>query len=102
MAFLTSFTCTDILQLQEIQHCFLIAVHVSPAGTISFVSCLWDKYLTQQSGFLRLLETGDTVLADRGFEIAYDIVLHGGELAIPTFTNSKSQGHSAVVEFLRD
>ena len=73
---------------------FLIAI--SPAGTISFVSHLWggrvsDKYLTQESGFLRLLEPGDTVLADRGFDIADDIGLHGGELAISAFTRGKSQ-----------
>ena len=34
-----------------------------------------DKVLTQQSGFLDMLEHGDTVLADRGFTIADDIAL---------------------------
>ena len=81
---------------------FLIAI--SPAGTISFISRLWggrvsDKYLTHQSGFLRLLEPGDTVLADRGFDIADDIGLHGGDLAIPAFTRGKSQLTQREVEF---
>ena len=68
------------------------------------MSRLWggrvsDKYLTQESGFLRLLEPGDTVLADRGFDIADDIGLHGGELAIPAFTRGKSQLTQKEVEF---
>lgn len=50
-----------------------------------------DKYLTEESGFLRLFVPGDTVLADGGFDIAGDIGLHGGELAIPAFTRGKSQ-----------
>ena len=58
-----------------------------------------DKYLTHQSGFLRLLEPGDTVLADRGFDIADDIGLHGGDLAIPAFTRGKSQLTQREVEF---
>lgn len=40
---------------------------------------------TQQSGFLQLLEPGDTVLADRGFDISDDIGVHGGKLTIPAF-----------------
>lgn len=40
---------------------------------------------TEQSGFLQLLEPGDTVLADRGFDISDDIGVHGGKLTIPAF-----------------
>ena len=84
---------------------FLIAV--SPAGTISFGSRFWggrvsDKHLTQQSGFLQLLEPGDTVLADRGFDISDDIGVHGGKLAIPAFTRGKPQLTQKEVEFLSD
>lgn len=81
---------------------FLIAI--SPAGTISFVSRLWggrvsDKVLTQQSGFLQLVEAGDTIMADRGFNISEDLRLYGANLEIPAFTRGKSQLSQKEVEF---
>ena len=82
---------------------FLIAV--SPAGTtcISFISQCWggcvsDKFLTQQSGVLHLLDPGDIVLADRGFDIAEDVRLFGAKLEIPAFTKGKSQLSQTDVE----
>ena len=42
-----------------------------------------DKQLTQDSNFFCYLETGD-VLADHGFKIAEDVVVHGAK--IPAFT----------------
>ena len=39
------------------------------------------------------------MLADRGFDIADDIGLHDGELAIPAFTRGKSQLTQKEVEF---
>ena len=67
-----------------------------PSGTISFISRCWggrvsDKYITQQSDLLLYMEPGDLVLADRGFNIAEDIVLYGAKLEIPAFTNRKKQ-----------
>ena len=38
------------------------------------------------SGLLTRLEPGVVVLADRGFDIADDIALHGAKLEIPSFT----------------
>ena len=55
--------------------------------------------LGSPSGFLRLLEPGDTVLADRGFDIADDNGVNGGQLAIPSFTRGKSQLTQKEVEF---
>ena len=43
------------------------------------------------SDFLPLLEYGDIVLADRGFDIADDIALHGASFIIPAFTSGKKQ-----------
>lgn len=80
---------------------FLIGI--TPSGSISFLSKCWggrvsDKVLTQQSGFLDMLEHGDTVLADRGFTIADDIALHGAKLVIPSFTRGKVQLSQKEVE----
>lgn len=73
---------------------FLIGI--TPCGAISFLSKCWggratDKCITTNSDFLQLLEYGDTVLADRGFDIADDIALHGAKLVIPAFTRGKKQ-----------
>lgn len=81
---------------------FLIAI--SPSGSISFISTVWggrvsDKVITQKSGFLDLLDPGDTVLADRGFTISEDLRLHGAKLEIPSFTRGKSQLTQREVEF---
>lgn len=50
------------------------------------------------SGFLRLLEPGDVILADRGFDIDDDIVLYGAKLVIPSFTQGKKQLSMQEVE----
>ena len=53
---------------------FKALIGVSPNGLITFVSSLWggqasDRYLTEQCGILDLIEQGDKVMADCGFEI---------------------------------
>lgn len=73
---------------------FLIAI--TPQGTISFISKGWggrttEKHITEHSGFLRKLCSGDTVMADRGFDIADTIGSYGGTLEIPAFTRGKTQ-----------
>ena len=71
-------------------------VGISPDGAVTFVSslypgCISDKELTKKSGILDLLEPGDSVMADRGFEIEEDLMLIGVRLNIPPFLRGKSQ-----------
>ena len=78
-------------------------VGITPSGAISFLSKCWggratDKCITMNSGFLRLLEPGDIILADRGFDIGDDIALHGAKLVIPSFTRGKKQLSMQEVE----
>lgn len=77
---------------------FLIAI--TPCGSISFLSGgrVSDKVITQQSNFLNLIEPGHVVLADRGFTIAEDLMIHGAKLEIPSFTRGKSQLTQREVE----
>ena len=65
-------------------------IGISPGGAIPFVSKLFpgsisDKELTRKSGLLDLLERGDSVMADRGFDIEDDLILQGVCLNIPHF-----------------
>ena len=81
-------------------------VGITPCGAISFLSKCWggratDKCITMNSGFLQLLEPGDVVLADRGFDIGDDIALHGAKLEIPSFTRGKKQLSMQEVEYTK-
>ena len=45
-----------------------------------------DKVITQKCGFLDMIEGGDLILADRGFNIADELLIRGAKLEIPAFT----------------
>ena len=72
---------------------FKALVGISTSGTITFISDLYagsvsDKELTRSSGLLDLLEPGDSVMADKGFDILYDL---DGRLNIPPFASRHTQ-----------
>lgn len=63
-------------------------VSITPSGMINYVSKGWggrtsDKFITVNSGFLKLFEPYDKVLADRGFPITEELLLLNAELLIP-------------------
>ena len=70
-------------------------VGISPSGAVILVSDLYpgsisDKELTRRSGLLGALERGDSVMADRGFDIEEDLTLLGVKLNIPPFLKGKT------------
>ena len=76
---------------------FKILLAVTPTGAFSFVSDLWggntsDRYLTEHSGFLDLIESGDNIMADRGFNIQDLLLRRGATLTIPSFTRKCNYG----------
>jgi len=66
---------------------------ITPAESISFVSDLYagrtsDKQATVDCKILQLLEAGDSVMADKGFDIDHDLPA-GTTLNIPPFLKGK-------------
>jgi hypothetical protein len=70
-------------------------IGISPRGDLTFVSELYagntsDKQLTNDCGIMKLLEPGDEIMADRGFEIEEDLP-PGVLLNIPPFLGDQPQ-----------
>ena len=85
---------------------FKVLVGITPAGEITFVSRLWlgrasDRYITQHSGILNLLDPGDNVMADRGFDIQDLLVSKKVTLNIPPFLSLRKQLTAQEVELTR-
>ena len=71
-------------------------VGISPSRVVTFASDLFpgsisDKEIVRWSGLLALLEVGDTMMADRGFDIEDDIAPLGVHANIPPFLRSIQQ-----------
>jgi len=71
-------------------------VGISPTGFITFLSDCYggrasDKFITKDSGFYNLLERGDEVMADRGFQIQEELLLNFCKLIVPPGARVKSQ-----------
>ena len=65
-------------------------IGISPTGACIFVSSLYtggisDKEITRCSGILDLVEPGDSVMADKGFDISYELLTRGCKLNMPPF-----------------
>ena len=84
---------------------YLIAI--TPQGTVSYISEGWgfrasDKHITEHSRLLDNLVPGDTLLADRGFDIKDSVGLHCSRLELPAFTKGKKQLEPVAVEQTRN
>lgn len=56
-----------------------------------FPGSISDKERTRRSGLLELLQSGDYVMADRGFDIQDYLTLLGVKVNIPPFLKGKTQ-----------
>ena len=75
---------------------FKVLVGISPTGAVTFISELYagsvsDQALTKECGVLDHVEPGDTVMADKGFDIAYEVLVRGAKLIIPPFVKNHQQ-----------
>lgn len=69
---------------------------ISPSGQITFISELYagrcsDKKIVRHCGLYDILEDGDAVMVDKGFNIEDDLNQRGLKLTIPPFLESKQQ-----------
>ena len=80
-----------------------VLIVITPRGRIGFVSEAWggrasDRHIVLNSGFLATVEPHDLYMADRGFAIADDLLLHKAELVIPPGASGKKQMTAKDVE----
>lgn len=81
-------------------------IGITPQGSVSFISKGWggqvsDKHLTENSNLLSNLISGDTVLADRGFDIKESAAMYCARVTLPSFTKGKKQLTGIEVEQTR-
>ena len=67
---------------------FEVLVAITPTGAISYVSSCYggstsDIFIVRNSGFLNVIEPYVEVMADRGFKIREDLMMHMATLCIP-------------------
>ena len=80
-----------------------ILVSITPNGAFNFISEAWggrtsDVHLTRESEFYNILEPYDAVMADRGFTIAEDLLLHRADLFTPPGKRGQEQFTKADVQ----
>ena len=71
---------------------------ISPSGAITFISQLYegsisDREIVKRSGLLNkeLWQSGDSIMADRGFTITEELAPLKVKLNIPAFLGEKTQ-----------
>ena len=85
---------------------FKLLVGISPTGAVIFLSKLWggnasDKHIVKESGLLELLEAGDSIMADKGFNIEDLLDPLGVTLNMPPIRETKRQLSKQEVEETR-
>ncbi|XP_071079603.1 uncharacterized protein [Haliotis cracherodii] len=83
-----------------------VLVGTSPSGVVTYVSDLWagsisDKQITEESGFLNGLDSGDGVIADEGFQIADLLCSKNVHLIIPPKKEKNCKLTEREVESMR-
>lgn len=81
-------------------------IAISPTGTIIFVSNLYsgsisDMSIVKESKFVDLVEPGDDIMADRGFNIRHLLLPRRATLNIPAFSHGKTLSRKAVCKSRR-
>ncbi|XP_064607334.1 uncharacterized protein LOC135471860 [Liolophura sinensis] len=81
-------------------------IAISPVGQLTFISPLYagrcsDKKIIRHCGLLDLLEDGDSLMVDRGFDIREDVERRGASLIIPTFLHGQQQFTDEQLKFSR-
>ena len=96
----------DLLSSYKHHNTVKYLIGITPQGSVLFISRGWGgrasiKLLTENSGLQSLLLPGDTILADRGFDIADSVGLCLATIKVPAYTKGKSQLSGIEVEQTR-